>query len=187
MTCCCCCCCRCVCCCCWCVAWLDVHPQTCNSVDGGTCRKHRQHEVATVYTERNKWLKGSAMGGRTFEPFVSRCRRCKWSAVRSLMLFMMLAAHDAVHSHAHTGTHNASPPPHWLVCISYPPDLAPTPVPVVMPTSGLPGASSKSNRRMNMARATSVSNSANWSPIHLRRPPPKGKYAKFSVIWGIEW
>ena len=34
---------------------------------------------------------------------------------------------------------------------------------------------------MSMDSPTIDSNNANWSPIHLRLPPPKGRYAKFSV------
>ena len=34
----------------------------------------------------------------------------------------------------------------------------------------------------NTASADTLSKSANWSPMHLRLPPPKGRYEKDSVI-----
>jgi hypothetical protein len=58
---------------------------------------------------------------------------------------------------------------------------APLRAPVVMPTGGASGARSKSKRRSSMESPTTASKSANWSPTHLRRPPPKGRYLKFSV------
>jgi hypothetical protein len=36
--------------------------------------------------------------------------------------------------------------------------------------------------RAKIARAVTLSKSANWSPMHLRLPPPKGRYEKDSVI-----
>mmetsp|Transcript_5389 Transcript_5389/g.11861 ORF Transcript_5389/g.11861 Transcript_5389/m.11861 type:complete len:303 (-) Transcript_5389:872-1780(-) len=50
--------------------------------------------------------------------------------------------------------------------------------PVVMPTGGASGSRVNSYRLISMARPTRDSNKANWSPMHLRRPPPKGRYAK---------
>ena len=36
--------------------------------------------------------------------------------------------------------------------------------------------------RAKTASAVTLSNSANWSPMHLRFPPPKGRYENDSVI-----
>ena len=56
--------------------------------------------------------------------------------------------------------------------------------PVVIPHSPSGwnfGSNSKSKRRMIVAKVTSDSKIANWSPMHFLCPPPKGKYAKSSV------
>mmetsp|Transcript_19178 Transcript_19178/g.33022 ORF Transcript_19178/g.33022 Transcript_19178/m.33022 type:complete len:219 (+) Transcript_19178:305-961(+) len=50
--------------------------------------------------------------------------------------------------------------------------------PVAMPTCSGVTASSKVKRRSSMERPTVASNRANWSPMHLRTPPPNGMKAK---------
>lgn len=50
--------------------------------------------------------------------------------------------------------------------------------PVLVPTEsgvGVLPAKVKSNREQIAASATVASRRANWSPTHLREPPPKGK------------
>mmetsp|Transcript_67000 Transcript_67000/g.188686 ORF Transcript_67000/g.188686 Transcript_67000/m.188686 type:complete len:244 (-) Transcript_67000:1209-1940(-) len=65
--------------------------------------------------------------------------------------------------------------------------------PVLMPTLsavgvGPSGAKLKSYRRRSIASATVASSSANWSPTHLRGPPPKGRYAKSAATsLGYSW
>lgn len=50
--------------------------------------------------------------------------------------------------------------------------------PVVILISFGSSARSKLNRLTSIANATAASSTANWSPTHLREPPPNGKYAK---------
>lgn len=55
--------------------------------------------------------------------------------------------------------------------------------PVTISTSSGDPLSSTSKFRSSRARATVDSRSANWSPTHLRGPPPKGRKAKSAMIW----